>query len=188
MTAKQKEYYSYLRSKEWSVVCRMAVHSANHRCQLCNSSHQLNVHHKTYANLGREVSDDVIVLCRICHARFHGKLEEIPFKEKVMFLKTTPELDGFAKLLAYKLHVVAIDSLCSPNYVHTVLHPKYKYLLSGDVGKAHVEMIRRAWQKELDAPINIRVIVAEIDPALSKHQFNLAMNEPIDETTIGGLT
>lgn len=33
---------------------------------------QLHVHHNTYVNYGEERLEDLIVLCRECHADFHG--------------------------------------------------------------------------------------------------------------------
>ena len=32
------------------------------------------MHHRTYDNLGDEEPEDLVVLCRKCHATFHGKL------------------------------------------------------------------------------------------------------------------
>jgi hypothetical protein len=50
------------------------------RCGDCNqrfpNSSDLDLHHKTYAHRGREYPDhlsDLVVLCRRCHSRRHGK-------------------------------------------------------------------------------------------------------------------
>jgi len=34
----------------------------------------LEVHHNSYAHVGREAPEDLVVLCGECHATFHGKL------------------------------------------------------------------------------------------------------------------
>jgi hypothetical protein len=64
-------YAEYILSPEWRIVCRVALAVAHDQCQLCHSADRLNVHHKSYRNLGHETLDDVIVLCEICHERHH---------------------------------------------------------------------------------------------------------------------
>lgn len=67
-------YRDYLETPEWRAQRDEALTRAGHRCQLCNRGRgELNVHHRTYANRGYERADDLIVLCRPCHAGFHGK-------------------------------------------------------------------------------------------------------------------
>ena len=41
---------------------------------MCEGQEALNTHHKTYRNLGNELPDDLIVLCREDHAKFHDVL------------------------------------------------------------------------------------------------------------------
>jgi hypothetical protein len=72
ITDGQAEYAEYLASPEWRVRRDRAVARAEGRCQLCNSAKHLNVHHRTYARIGRERPTDLIVLCRECHEHFHG--------------------------------------------------------------------------------------------------------------------
>lgn len=66
------DYGAYLRSPEWRVRARKALVRAGHRCQICNTRGQLDVHHRTYKRLGREWPEDLTVLCRTCHDLFHG--------------------------------------------------------------------------------------------------------------------
>jgi len=42
---------------------------------------KLHVHHLTYDNLGRELDDDLIVLCNDCHKQVHERtpIEEAPY-------------------------------------------------------------------------------------------------------------
>lgn len=73
-----EEYEDYLASSHWQEVRRSAIRRAGYRCQVCNrSSSQLEVHHRTYENLGNEEEYDVIALCSHCHSIFHefGRLE-----------------------------------------------------------------------------------------------------------------
>jgi hypothetical protein len=72
-----EEYAVYLRGSHWQSVRKAALERANSKCQLCASQVHLEVHHNTYDNLWNEPASDVIVLCRRCHGRHHGKVAEI---------------------------------------------------------------------------------------------------------------
>ena len=65
-------YQEYLRTPEWRGRRERKLDQADNRCQFCNRHHySLNVHHRTYENLGEELDGDLIVLCRACHGTFH---------------------------------------------------------------------------------------------------------------------
>lgn len=63
----------YLTSDHWQETRKNVLDSADNRCQLCNSNGELHVHHRTYDNLWYENLNDLIVLCKKCHKRFHDK-------------------------------------------------------------------------------------------------------------------
>lgn len=69
-------YREYLQSPHWQGIKEYALLRANYRCQLCNSTGLLDVHHRTYENKGVEDHNDVIALCRRCHSKFHDKEQE----------------------------------------------------------------------------------------------------------------
>ena len=51
-----------------------ALQRASYRCQACSSKDEiLDVHHNSYDRLGAEDPSDLIVLCRPCHSKVHGK-------------------------------------------------------------------------------------------------------------------
>ena len=80
MTRKE-EYDLYLKTERWSFLRKSALDAALHRCQVCNSSKFLQVHHRKYPTvLGQEDLSFLTVLCRKCHCLFHGK--EIISKSK----------------------------------------------------------------------------------------------------------
>ena len=67
------DYKEYIKSPEWKVKAKAYKEKAGWRCQMCNepgNGKTLNAHHRTYSTLGNE-DNDVIVLCRKCHAKFH---------------------------------------------------------------------------------------------------------------------
>ena len=67
-------YRDYLLTPEWLTRRAEALARANYRCQVCNRAEgELNVHHRTYERRGYEHPDDLVVLCRPCHALFHGR-------------------------------------------------------------------------------------------------------------------
>jgi hypothetical protein len=73
LTDRQREYREvYLRSDHWRWKRRQALARAEHRCQVCYSDKNLDVHHRTYERLGEERLPDLTVLCRDCHETFHG--------------------------------------------------------------------------------------------------------------------
>lgn len=64
----------YLKTREWKVKRNRALIQAGTRCQVCASTHPLEVHHRTYERLGIELLSDLVVLCRSCHRHYHGIL------------------------------------------------------------------------------------------------------------------
>ena len=71
-------YASYLQSPEWIKRRQKALRFAGFRCQVCNASEGLNVHHRTYKRIGHENMGDLVTLCKKCHEIFHhnGELTE----------------------------------------------------------------------------------------------------------------
>jgi hypothetical protein len=98
-------YSDYLETPEWSLVRQSALHAAGHRCEVCYTDDRLEVHHRTYARLGRELIEDVTVLCRDCHGRFHEAGGELavaldcppPVRQIRMVFpeELTPEMEEF---------------------------------------------------------------------------------------------
>jgi hypothetical protein len=71
-------YREYLQTEHWQQVRQRALRRAKYRCELCNSGTVMNVHHRSYAQLGYEDPKDLIVLCEPCHAKHHDVLPEVP--------------------------------------------------------------------------------------------------------------
>jgi 5-methylcytosine-specific restriction endonuclease McrA len=65
-------YHQYILSRRWrDNPARLAeLEASGFRCRLCNADgteSSLEVHHRTYQNLGNEQVGDLTTLCRRCH-------------------------------------------------------------------------------------------------------------------------
>lgn len=67
------EYAQYLKTPHWATVRDRALAYAEQRCQLCYSSKDVQVHHRTYDRLGHERPADLTVLCKACHEKHHDR-------------------------------------------------------------------------------------------------------------------
>jgi hypothetical protein len=64
-------YRLYLKTDHWKKTRSLALELGRNECRVCASKKALNVHHRTYERRGHEDQNDLIVLCRSCHALFH---------------------------------------------------------------------------------------------------------------------
>jgi len=65
------EYQAYLHSEHW-INKRKEFYKVNQAiCSKCQSTKNLNLHHLTYARLGKELLTDLICLCETCHHELH---------------------------------------------------------------------------------------------------------------------
>jgi len=62
----------YLKSEHWQKL-RKRVKRRDKRCKLCNSSVKMQVHHRSYKNMGDSEKEikDLVLLCGDCHSLFH---------------------------------------------------------------------------------------------------------------------
>jgi 5-methylcytosine-specific restriction endonuclease McrA len=68
----QMTYAEYLRTPEWRARRNRVLIRAGHKCELCNASGLIDVHHRTYDHYAQEQQNQLMALCRSCHRRFHG--------------------------------------------------------------------------------------------------------------------
>jgi len=67
------DYAEYLRSDHWRSLRRERL-IGSRSCEVCRrdgDSFQLYVHHSTYARLGQEALEDLLVVCKQCHDDIH---------------------------------------------------------------------------------------------------------------------
>jgi hypothetical protein len=60
----QKAYNAYLKSDHWRDT-RQRKLAINPTCERCGSTYRLEIHHRTYNNLGRESDDELETLCQL---------------------------------------------------------------------------------------------------------------------------
>jgi 5-methylcytosine-specific restriction endonuclease McrA len=73
------EYEKYLRSSRWKKFRLEIMEYRAFRCQDClvmGSKYTLQVHHLHYDTLGKEMPDDVLVLCYSCHKKADDERKE----------------------------------------------------------------------------------------------------------------
>jgi len=61
-------YEAYLVSDHWK---EFSAKVRAKQCFCCNSRKGLQIHHITYVNLGHELPEDVVTVCRQCHLEIH---------------------------------------------------------------------------------------------------------------------
>lgn len=72
-----KEYHEYLKSAEWGQIRADLFLLRGRKCERCQSSKKLQVHHLTYKNFGQEEPTDLEILCDVCHKGEHKILKPI---------------------------------------------------------------------------------------------------------------
>lgn len=93
-------YQAYLQTDYWKNVALEVKRRAGFKCQVCNSPHDLQAHHRTYKNRGNELKhlEDLTCLCDRCHGMYHQK-EKVERKEgkveKKKVMLADPELTGW---------------------------------------------------------------------------------------------
>lgn len=68
--ATQEEYAEYIESEEWAEKSIGFINKIG-QCEKCFSKASLECHHLTYNNLGKEIKEDIEVLCYQCHREKH---------------------------------------------------------------------------------------------------------------------
>lgn len=82
-TVARAEYRDYIRSPAWAEVRRRYWASKlPQACYCCDRTDvPLDLHHRTYKNLGNERLMDLIPLCRPCHEAAHTLVGEVGWEK-----------------------------------------------------------------------------------------------------------
>lgn len=71
ISERRKWYREYIKSDHWKMKRELAILFYGECCSSCNSVKKIQVHHLSYARLGNEPMDDLMVLCETCHQKAH---------------------------------------------------------------------------------------------------------------------
>jgi hypothetical protein len=85
-------YRAYIVSPQWQAIRAWAIRERGGRCECCDDTEHLEVHHVTYDNLGQEHLEDLRILCLPCHAMEHYTLDQIKCRDANEG-KTNPNYD-----------------------------------------------------------------------------------------------
>lgn len=151
-------YGAYLRSSAWRVRRDAALARALSRCQVCNGDQGLNVHHRTYERIGRELESDLTVLCRSCHELFH--------ESRPPEIAADIEREHRRERLVKALEAVAFDGAASLEDLYEQgFHPEEllacglaKRTSDGDLVYRYAECTGIAW---IEHPDSARVVAIE---------------------------
>lgn len=66
-------YNRYLLSEAWADKKSQVLKRDGYRCVCCNTQAALQVHHKTYENIGKEPLSDLASMCKSCHDATHER-------------------------------------------------------------------------------------------------------------------
>ena len=69
------QYRAYLQSPAWKAIRQQVLVRDAYACTTCGATSGksiIEVHHLTYERFGHELLEDLITLCRPCHAKVHS--------------------------------------------------------------------------------------------------------------------
>ena len=68
------KYEAHLASEAWRRTCNKVRDRAHGICEGCGERRDaVDVHHLTYENMGNEFMFELVLICRDCHDRLHGR-------------------------------------------------------------------------------------------------------------------
>ena len=76
------KYKNYLKSPKWKAIREKLFSIRGRKCERCENTTSLQVHHKTYKRLYNEKLSDLEILCLSCHELEHGRSFSIPVKTR----------------------------------------------------------------------------------------------------------
>jgi len=73
--SRKQQYDAHINSSYWKTVRKLVIARDGGRCLVCNTDKNLQVHHRSYKNVGNEAENlgDLSTLCECCHGLFHSE-------------------------------------------------------------------------------------------------------------------
>lgn len=91
-------YETYIRSPAWERKKARYYELYPKACYLCAADKTIDLHHRSYVNLGHEPLYDLLPLCRLCHKTIHRIL-----KDKWPVTKGRQSIWNVARKIKYRL-------------------------------------------------------------------------------------
>ena len=86
---KREFYENYLNSSKWITFRNKIKKERGDKCEKCGKEGVvLDGHHITYERLTEELPEDILIICRPCHEKIHGR--KFHKKKKLRFTKAMP--------------------------------------------------------------------------------------------------
>lgn len=92
-------YEKRIRSAQWKNMRADIARLRGNKCERCRRGPPLELHHKTYERLGRELLSDLDLLCRVCHQaadRERDKIQAARSAERLEHARFEAGLDTYA--------------------------------------------------------------------------------------------
>lgn len=70
-TWRPMNYAAYLKTPAWRERRALVMKRAKNVCEGCGQAKATEVHHLTYAHIGKEFLFELVALCGACHDRWH---------------------------------------------------------------------------------------------------------------------
>lgn len=72
----KEHYYEFLETPYWQIIARYKKLLCDAKCEICGSTQELNIHHKSYEIHGQEhlmenIENNLMCLCSECHRTMH---------------------------------------------------------------------------------------------------------------------
>ena len=143
-------YEAYLRSPEWQAKRRERIELDHHTCQICCRQDQpLEVHHRSYRNLGNEEMDDLITVCRTCHkaiTAIERGLKELNYEHDVHYAEEYTRI--YKRALAFEVVQLIMDTVVDELKDFPELRNAYTPI-TGDYISNILEAVRENRQRTL---------------------------------------
>jgi len=141
-----KDYNVYLRSKKWAKKKKHIIKTYGGKCEICDSTKELQIHHNTYKNRGMELDDELLILCKDCHNTYHftnkiGRKRKKPASPKNTFNVYGRSIKPRRYSFCRHCSVCSRDSICSVRgEMRTLMlcetcSEKFKFKLIGEITK-----------------------------------------------------
>lgn len=114
-SARTRTYLEYLKTPEWRATRNRALQRAGYKCEQCDARRELQVHHRTYDRVGRELDTDLQVLCGPCHEGVHP--EEQAFRYARRYLAIARDVLATRAVDTFVDFTDAVKVRCARNHL-----------------------------------------------------------------------